>query len=241
MCGVRESRPFHKPTSFKAPMPTENKPATPFQITLLTLGAIAFFMCLLLGIVQRELLLVLVGAFWGLLMIMLALVVGIELYKSVRTGNKFQPKWLNVALFPVAALMVSLPVAGALATFSAGTTMLYGWARAPQTSELLVLWLCVPATMLVGGAAFFVRLRLRCFYGISEVGVGLFVAWFQVRGGGSGSLLSGTFLLAFITAAVYLVVRGLDNVHQGWKAEPPDPFAAFMKTRLASRLQKEAS
>lgn len=178
-------------------------------------------------------------AFWGLFMLLLVAALATELYVAVRAKSKFAPQWKNVALFPFVAWMIAVPIAGALATISTGTTMLYLWARAPQTSELLVLWLSAPATLLLGGAAFLFRLRFRCLYGITEVGAGLFVAWFQVRGGGGGGLLSGAFLLAFITAAVYLVVRGLDNVHQGWKAEPPDPLAAFLRDRIIPRLKKE--
>ncbi|QGW82118.1 hypothetical protein [Variovorax paradoxus] len=222
-------------------MTAENTPATPFQTALLLLGGAAFGLSVWLEFVPLKVLAGTAIAFWALFMLLLAMALATELYVSVRANTKYSPEWGNIAMFPFAAWMIAAPIAGALATSTAGITMLYEWARAPQTSELLVLWLSVPATLLLGGTAFLFRLRLRCLYGISEVGAGLFVAWFQVRGGSSGNLLSGAFLLAFITAAVYLVVRGLDNVHQGWKAEPPDPFAALLKARLASKAQKQPS
>ncbi|MBE7416711.1 MAG: hypothetical protein HS128_03005 [Ideonella sp.] len=79
---------------------------------------------------------------------------------------------------------------------------------------------------MVGVFAFWIRLRVRMFYGVTEVAAGLVVALWQVQNVEPGKpVLEFGPLLAMLTAGVYLVVRGLDNVYTAWNAEKPDRFA----------------
>jgi len=97
------------------------------------------------------------------------------------------------------------------------------------------------AVLAIGGGLFFIRLRLRFLYGITEVVAGVVVALHKVSTeiADIGSVTAG-WSLAFLTAAVYLVVRGLDNMHQGMTKEPLDAallwiwrFAPGSSRRLA--------
>lgn len=74
------------------------------------------------------------------------------------------------------------------------------------------------------------RLRYRCMYGLSEALIGLVVAANQA-GAGPG------LYLTVLTAGVYLVVRGLDNIHQGWKAKS-DPLAEAVVDAASSRFER---
>lgn len=86
--------------------------------------------------------------------------------------------------------------------------------------------LAVAATALVGFFLFVFRLKFRCIYGLTEAIVGLLVAGQRVNTEKSVSA-DVALLLALLTAGVYLVVRGLDNIHQGWKARS-DPAANWL-------------
>jgi hypothetical protein len=91
-------------------------------------------------------------------------------------------------------------------------------------------------TAFVGAVLFWFRLRYRALYGFTEAVVGLSVAGHRV---GFQSIQANdgmSLYLAVLTAGVYLVVRGLDNVHQGWKSGS-DPALTWLVQRLRSRLR----
>jgi len=93
----------------------------------------------------------------------------------------------------------------------------------------------VSLTVLMLGACFFwVRLRLRFVYGATEAGLGISFAAHRYGAESSISLPAETgFYFAVMTAGVYLVVRGMDNMHQAW-IEQKDPL-----TRIIYRFGSE--
>lgn len=102
---------------------------------------------------------------------------------------------------------------------------LYAWLPRPSYGKPISLFLAGVATGVVGLALFLFRLRFRFVYGLSEVLVGVLVAVHRLTGESSqpGST-SAALYLAILTAGVYLVVRGLDNMHQGLTRAPIDPL-----------------
>lgn len=65
------------------------------------------------------------------------------------------------------------------------------------------------------------RYWYRMSYGLTEAGVGLYLAWVKwtTTTGPFGDLSKDTaFMTGLLTASIYLVVLGLDNVQTGWKA-----------------------
>jgi hypothetical protein len=68
------------------------------------------------------------------------------------------------------------------------------------------------------------RLKLRSFYGLSEAVVGFWVGVQQLGSGAAGPAL----VMAMLTASVYLMVRGFDNIHQGLTKDPKDPVATAL-------------
>jgi hypothetical protein len=89
---------------------------------------------------------------------------------------------------------------------------------------------------------FFLRLRFRFLYGLIEVGFGLCVLW-DASGKGRGDFSSGfssgfdTFQLSVVLiqtfGAVYVLIRGLDNLLQGLSPEG--------KAKLRGRSKRRAS
>ena len=89
--------------------------------------------------------------------------------------------------------------------------------------------LSAAAVLALGLALFAIRRRYRSTYGAVEVVIGVVVALTQtVDVLNSGRAIDGHFVLAMLTAGVYLVVRGLDNVDQGLEKTPSDPTARAM-------------
>lgn len=76
-------------------------------------------------------------------------------------------------------------------------------------------------TLVLGCLLFFFRHRCRCIYGVTEVMAGLFIAGYKFsETEATKALTDPNFYLVMLTAGVYLVVRGLDNVHQGMDRDP---------------------
>jgi hypothetical protein len=125
--------------------------------------------------------------------------------------------------FPVVLFIV------AAVYYSIGVTVLdFGlWAFKFWSFQVGVILATVFFTLFIGGGLFWFRLRYRCMYGLSETLVGVAVAGLRISQPGSlGTFQDPNFYLAMLTAGVYLVVRGLDNMHQGLTKDPIDPIAA---------------
>ena len=99
-----------------------------------------------------------------------------------------------------------------------GAGALYRVVYSPNKSEIVVFGLIVAIAM------FLFRLRARLYYGAVEVAFGVFVLW-DAAGKGRGDFSSDfsndfsrfqlTVVLAQTFAALYVVIRGLDNCYQG--------------------------
>ena len=80
---------------------------------------------------------------------------------------------------------------------------------------------------------FLVRLRFRFVYGLSEAVVGFVVAVYKsTQDLILNNALSANTYLVVLTAGIYLMVRGFDNMHTGLTKEPLDPVAKEIMTWL---------
>jgi hypothetical protein len=71
--------------------------------------------------------------------------------------------------------------------------------------------------MILSLAAFTVRLYFRFFFGVTEASVGAFIVAYRLSNNTiSGNPIDTNFILAILLAGVFLMVRGFDNMHQGW-------------------------
>lgn len=95
------------------------------------------------------------------------------------------------------------------------------WVVSPTASTTIVAAL----TLGTGAALFALRLCFRSIYGLSEMLVGVLIACYRFASDAKATS-DPNFYIAMLTAGVYLVVRGLDNVHQGLVKEPKDPAAS---------------
>jgi hypothetical protein len=73
-----------------------------------------------------------------------------------------------------------------------------------------------------GGLLYWFRLKQRFLYGLTEAIAGVLVGMHRVSlEQWSGVPKSTGFYLALLTAGIYLVVRGIDNMHQAQRAGDP--------------------
>jgi hypothetical protein len=103
-----------------------------------------------------------------------------------------------------------------------------GLARSDNSFEVLIACVAIVAVFGIACGLFCLRLYWRALYGLSEATVGLLIAIGKLRAEDMHLLLSKPdLLMAILTASIYLMVRGVDNVHQGLYAEKGrrDPIA----------------
>jgi len=93
-------------------------------------------------------------------------------------------------------------------------------------------------TLSAGLILFLCRLKFRAVYGLTEVLVGIVVAVQRASDFGVIALDNRNFYLVVLTAGVYLVVRGLDNIHQGLTKPPFDPLAAWLIARFRAKSRR---
>ena len=136
-------------------------------------------------------------------------------------------QWFFLGLTAVLAFTMTLS-GYALATADTARAV-YAWLSNPainrgDASAVVAVLVC-----LLGVTLFWFRLHMRACYGAVEVLVGIYVALSQVQATAPGvAITERSVLLALLTAGVYLVVRGLDNVHQGCTGSKPDRIALLL-------------
>lgn len=86
--------------------------------------------------------------------------------------------------------------------------------------------------LIVGLFLFYFRFYYRFVYGITETIVGLIIAVVKVSSNEQVDNIN--FFIAVLTASLFLIVRGFDNIHQGLNKEPRDLLAVKIIKRLKS-------
>ncbi|CAE6793488.1 hypothetical protein R70006_04959 [Paraburkholderia domus] len=142
-------------------------------------------------------------------------------------------KWAGDLAVTV-GVMIALPfVTQTLASMVLVLFLLYQWAISPDVATALAIPVLLGATLLTSGLLFWFRLKYRCMYGCSEALVGILVASAKIEA--APNLSAPQFLLLLLTAGIYLIVRGLDNMHQGATRAPLDPVGVYVKAKLVPR------
>lgn len=125
---------------------------------------------------------------------------------------------LPVLFFTVIWTVPALPIVATLYGIIAFAVDSARWLANMADDRNISVAAGVIATGVTGGVLFYFRLKVRCLYGCSEVLVGLLVAGARLNAEPVPSL-NAPILVALLTAGAYLVVRGLDNIHQGVKSQ----------------------
>ena len=89
--------------------------------------------------------------------------------------------------------------------------------------------------VLIGYNLFLFRLHARFIFGLTEAIAGLVIALRNVPADADPVLWSSEIFLVILTAGIFLVVRGFDNMHTGVRSEPRDAvLKAFHETEYGA-------
>lgn len=128
------------------------------------------------------------------------------------------PAWVAIPL----GLTVLLVIVAGL--FQVVTWSVAGiqWIATHATGWPLV-YIGLPAVIALGVFLFLFRYKLRFFYGLSEIAFATYLSWHQLPEFPLKQVPDGynaqNLVLAVMAGSVYLVVRGLDNMQQGWSTD----------------------
>ncbi|WP_233860248.1 hypothetical protein [Paraburkholderia sp. HD33-4] len=104
------------------------------------------------------------------------------------------------------------------------------WLQTPSTASALKVPSVVAATALCTLLLFVFRLKFRMVYGVTETLFALIVSYrLALATDAQIPLEDPAFFFGFLSASVYVGVRGLDNVHQGRVKEPIDALWAWLR------------
>jgi hypothetical protein len=140
--------------------------------------------------------------------------------------------WKNLAVYTLALLgsltVGPLVVAVAIVLImSVGSGLWVAFEAASSFHAPTVRAGAVSAIVLFIGILLFVfRCRYRSLYGATEILAGIIVGMMRTW---AGFEVGTELFVVLLTASVYLIVRGLDNVQQGLMKPPFDPIAGRFK------------
>ena len=125
--------------------------------------------------------------------------------------------------------LASLPTAAVIYSVAATAIDIFHYFQGTVEARLLSTLFLPIAVLLIASLLFYTRLRYRCIYGATEVVVGIFIANYQILTQWKTlDLSSPGIYLSLLTAGIYLIVRGLDNMHQGLSKDPIDALGKFI-------------
>ena len=159
---------------------------------------------------------------------------------AINGHPRYRPK-LFVAIFfylPVGIFLISIIYYGLWASLKDG----YIWLHSSTPPRPFAMFLAAAGTLALGYLLFLFRLTARCVYGFTEAVVGILVAVQRVPLGMSDPVAwQSDIYIAMLTAGVYLVVRGFDNMHTGLQPGSHDELIQGYKdyrTKLYSRFEQ---
>ena len=184
----------------------------------------------------------------------------ISKYALIYTGSCAIVIYVTVLAMPVDIFRLAKPTAkryydliasfviGALASAQLGVMAyvllipfadIFLWAFSSVTFKTTSAIAISILTLVSGCLLFFYRHRCRCVYGVAEVMAGLFIAGYKFfETEATKALTDPNFYLVMLTAGVYLVVRGLDNVHQGIDRDPIAQAFIRRTQEVSNRLSR---
>lgn len=161
-------------------------------------------------------------------------IVLILIISTIRNGF-IKPTWKGIFLgVPIIVLLLVFMGISNYAFFVL-IKDIFIWLKSPSISKTSAVILTSMLTLGVGSILFYFRLRMRAIYGLTEAAIGIVVAGNRAITQ-IDQFTSSDFYLAILTASVYLIVRGFDNIHQGLTKEPIDKYGTKLFTFLKMRI-----
>lgn len=144
----------------------------------------------------------------------------------------FAMRWFLFGLPKVSVHLFLLPILYLPTIVALSSVVYYGVWVAIRDSYIWIEHLSPPRgvfvvfvgflVVAVGYTLFLFRLHARFFFGLTEAVTGLLIALRNIPTNADPILWSSQIFIVILTAGVFLIVRGFDNMNTGLKSEPRD-------------------
>lgn len=142
-----------------------------------------------------------------------------DLVNSHKIGKKKESNdsyTLSFAYYFLPAVASSIIIVGLLMGVTSSVLFIFEIITSPNRNPKYIGLIAACFALIMGYALFLFRLKARFFYGVSELLVGLLVAYTQIQSlQKEDQIFHPAFAIPLFTASVYLIVRAFDNMHQG--------------------------
>lgn len=140
----------------------------------------------------------------------------------VNTGGdgkttRYYPTAREALLGALIGSILLIPVSVVLLSAYSVAVDAVDWVHSPNLNADIVNMLSLGIVLVSGYSLFLFRKKYRSIYGSTEILIGVVIAMHNAQSLFERGNLDPTLFFAFITAGIYLVVRGLDNIYEGNK------------------------
>ena len=143
---------------------------------------------------------------------------------AMRWSILCHPKF-NIHLFLLPVLYLPLAIIALTAVYYGIWGALqdgYIWVERQSPPRGLFVALIGVVVVSLGYALFLFRLHIRFFFGLTEAVTGLFIALRNIPENADPVLWNSQIFIVILTAGIFLIVRGFDNMFTGLKSESRD-------------------
>lgn len=172
----------------------------------------------------------------------------IAAFLAIISYGFFVMRWSIFGLPKVSIHFFLLPVLYLPVVIGVATVVYYGigvafrdgyvWLQHQSPPRALYVMLVGILVVVIGYALFLFRLHARFFFGLTEALVGMLIALRNVPANADPVFWSSDIFVVMLTAGVFLIVRGFDNMHTGLKSEPGDAILrAFDASEYGSHFR----
>lgn len=131
--------------------------------------------------------------------------------------TRYYPTAREAFLGALIGSILLIPVSVVLLSVYSVAVDAVDWVHSPGLNAHTVDMLSLGIVLILGHSLFLFKKKYRSIYGATEILMGVAIAMHNAQLLFEKGNLETTLFFAFITAGIYLVVRGLDNIHEGNK------------------------
>lgn len=157
---------------------------------------------------------------------------------AIRFGMFGRPKIsIHLLLLPLYTGVLSVIEAVVIYSAWAVVSDAYLWIHSLSPPRFLYVTLVGFFLLCVGMSLFFFRLKARFFFGLSEALSGFCIGIWKIPASADPITWNLDVVFVMVTASIFLIVRGFDNMHAGLSSNPDAILKAFHESEYGRFLK----